>query len=90
MRCLTNSISRFIHLMSCQTSKTIPFQKDFESTATMLKHLKPILDEVDDDKVRSDRNLWRECEVLDISVNAAREFMERWSPKMSRILSVSR
>jgi len=56
----------------------------------MLKHLKPILDEVDDDKVRSDRNLWRECEVLDISVNAAREFMERWSPKMSRILSVSR
>lgn len=89
-RCLTNSISRFIHLMSCQTSKTIPFQKHFESTATMLKHLKPILDEVDDDKVHSDGNLWRECEVLDISVNAAREFMERWSPKMSRILSVLR
>lgn len=56
--------------------------------ATMLKHLKPILDEVDDDKVHSDANLWRECEGLDVSVNAAREFMERWSPKMSRILSV--
>uniref|UniRef100_A0A803M7M8 RING-type E3 ubiquitin transferase n=1 Tax=Chenopodium quinoa TaxID=63459 RepID=A0A803M7M8_CHEQI len=90
MRCLNNSISRFIHLMSCQTSKAMPTQNDFESLAIMLKHLKPVLDEInDDDKIASEGNLWKECEDLDAYINSAREFMERWSPKMSKLLTVS-
>lgn len=89
MQCLNNSISRFIHLMSCQTSKVMPTQNDFESLATMLKHLKPVLDEIEDAKIASEADLWKECEELDIYINTARELMERWSPKMSRILSVS-
>lgn len=88
MRCLTNSIARFIHLMSCQTPKSMPAHKEFESMATMLKHMKPILDEIDYDMIPSDENLQKVCEGLDISVNAAREFVEQWSPKMSRILTV--
>lgn len=88
MKCLNNSISRFIHLMSCQTSKAMPTHNDFESMAIMLKHLKPVLDEIDDD-ITSEANLWKECEDLDAYINSAREFMERWSPKMSKILSVS-
>lgn len=90
MRCLNNSISRFIHLMSCQTSKAMPTRNEFEILATMLKHLKPVLDEIDDDKIASEAVLWKECEDLDIYINTAREFMEQWSPKMSSILSVSR
>lgn len=66
----------------------MPTQKDFESAAIMLKHLKPIVDEIGSENIPSDANLWKECEVLDILVNAAREFMEQRSPKMSRILSV--
>ncbi|XP_021770150.1 U-box domain-containing protein 3-like isoform X2 [Chenopodium quinoa] len=90
MRCLNNSISRFIHLMSCQTSKAMPTQNDFESLAIMLKHLKPVLDEInDDDKIASEGNLWKECEDLDAYINSAREFMERWSLKMSKLLTVS-
>lgn len=89
MRCLNNSISRFIHLMSCQTSKGMPTQNEFEGMAIMLKHLKPVLDEIDDEKIASETNLWKECEDLDAYINSAREYMERWSPKMSRILSVS-
>ncbi|KNA21228.1 hypothetical protein SOVF_045050 isoform A [Spinacia oleracea] len=88
MRCLNNSISRFIHLMSCQTSKGMPTQNEFEGMAIMLKHLKPVLDEIDDEKIASETNLWKECEDLDAYINSAREYMERWSPKMSRILSV--
>ncbi|GAB2226426.1 hypothetical protein Drorol1_Dr00022233 [Drosera rotundifolia] len=88
VRCLTNSISRFIHLVSCQTSKPIPNQKDFETLAILMKHLKPVLDEIVDDVVPMDEALLKECEELDAAVNEAREFVERWSPKASRILSV--
>ncbi|GAB2298355.1 hypothetical protein Dimus_032422 [Dionaea muscipula] len=88
VRCLTNSISRFIHLVSCQTSKAIRNQKDFESLAILMKHLKPVLDEIVDDVVPADENLLKKCEELDAAVNEAREFVERWSPKMSRISSV--
>ncbi|CAO2826605.1 unnamed protein product [Amaranthus hypochondriacus] len=90
MRCLNNSISRFIHLMSCQTSKAMPTLNDFEIMATMLKYLKPVLDEIDDEKLALEETLWKECENLDIYINAAREFVERWSPKMSKLLSVVR
>ncbi|KAK9684969.1 hypothetical protein RND81_10G246500 [Saponaria officinalis] len=89
VRCLTNSLSRFIHLMSCQTWKSMPTQY-LKCMATLLKHLKPLLDDIDEEKITSDSNLWKACENLDDAVNAARDFIERWSPKMSKILSVLR
>lgn len=55
----------------------------------VLKHLKPVLDDVVDYKIYLDEKLRKECEELDIAVNEAREFMEKWSPKMSKIFSVS-
>ncbi|KAG5250462.1 U-box domain-containing protein [Salix suchowensis] len=85
--CPVNSISRFIHLVSCQTKKFMPVQKDYETMVIMLKHLKPVLDEVDDN-ISSDEILCRECEELDSAVNEAREFMEKWCPEMSKICSV--
>lgn len=88
VRCLINSISRFIHLVSCCASKTMPTQKDYSNLACLLKLLKPILDNVVDCKVSSDEVLCKECEVLDVAVNEAREFMENWCPKMSKIFSV--
>ncbi|KAL8138931.1 hypothetical protein V2J09_004932 [Rumex salicifolius] len=87
-RCLINSISRFILLGSCQTSKFMPIQKDFESMAVLMKHLKPYLDEVVDGINSLDVDLLNESEKLDIYINEAREYMEKWSPKASKILSV--
>ncbi|KAH9785390.1 U-box domain-containing protein 3 [Citrus sinensis] len=87
-RCLINSISRFIHLVSCQTIKLKPIQKDYKTMAGALKLLKPLLDEVVDYKIPLDEVLNKECEELDMVVNEAREFMENWSPKMSKIFSV--
>ncbi|GAB4830532.1 hypothetical protein Ancab_020296 [Ancistrocladus abbreviatus] len=86
--CLTNSISRFIHLVSCQTSKSIPTQEDFEHIANVVKHFKIVLDEIVDGKVSPDEIVLNESEKLDSAVNEAREFVERWSPKMSRIFTV--
>lgn len=88
IRCLINSISRFIHLVTCSTTKAMPIQKDFTHLSSLLKHLKPLLDKVGDGKVTSDEILCKECKELDIAVNEAREFLERWSPKMSKILCV--
>lgn len=88
-RCLINSISRFIHLVSCQTIKLKPIQKDYKTMAGALKLLKPLLDEVVDYKIPLDEVLNKECEELDMVVNEAQEFMENWSPKMSKIFSVS-
>lgn len=89
VRCLINSISRFIHLVSCQTLKLMPTQKNYRNIIGSLKLLKKVLDEVVDRKIPSDELLIKECEELDLSVNEAREFMENWSPKMSKICSVS-
>lgn len=88
VKCLTNSISRFIHLVSCQNVKPLPMQKDYRTVAGVLKLLKPVLDEVIDYEILSDEILCKECEELDIAVNMAREFLEDWSPKMSKICSV--
>ncbi|KAJ7977232.1 RING-type E3 ubiquitin transferase [Quillaja saponaria] len=84
-KCLINSISRFLHLVSCQTTKCIPIQKDYCSIVGILKHLKPVLDEVVDCKIPSDEYLHKECEELDMIVNEARDFVENWCPKMSKI-----
>ncbi|KAK2648756.1 hypothetical protein Ddye_016245 [Dipteronia dyeriana] len=88
VRCLVNSISRFIHLVSCRTMKLIPIRKEYKNMAGVLKLLKPVLDEVVDCKIPSDEILNKECEEMDMTVNEAREFMENWSPKMSKISSV--
>lgn len=67
----------------------MPIQKDYRSMAMVLKHLKTVLDEIVDHKVSSDEILYKECEELDLAVNEAREFMENWNPKMSKICCVS-
>lgn len=87
--CLINSISRFIHLVTCATSKTMPTQKDYRDLVPILKHLKLLLDNVVNYKVPAEAILCIECEELDIAINEAREFLEKWSPKMSKILCVS-
>lgn len=89
VKCLANSISRFIHLVSCQNVKLMPIQKDYKIVAGILKILKPVLDDVLDYECISDEMLCKECEELDMAVNMAREFVEDWSPKMSKIRSVS-
>ncbi|KAJ4825886.1 hypothetical protein Tsubulata_016102 [Turnera subulata] len=88
VRCLMNSISRFILLVSCQTRKCMPILEDYQSMSTVVKHLKPVLDEVIDNKISSDEVLYKVCEELDMAVNEAREFMEKWCPKMSKICSI--
>lgn len=55
----------------------------------VLKRLKPVLDDVMDYKIPLDENLCKKCEELDIRVNEARDFIEKWGPKMSKIHSVS-
>lgn len=89
VKCLLNSISRFILLVSCQTMKAMPIQKDYRDLVGALKLLKAVLDEVVDYKIPSDEILCKECEELDTAINETREFMENWSPKMSKLCSVS-
>ncbi|XP_015088153.1 U-box domain-containing protein 3 [Solanum pennellii] len=88
VRCLINSISRFIHLVTCLTSKSMPGQKNYKNIATLLKLLKPVLDDVAQQKAPSDETICRQCEELDVAINEARESLEEWSPKKSKILWV--
>lgn len=67
----------------------MPAKDDYQNLVSMLKHLKPVLDDVTDHKATLDEALFKECEELDIAVNEAREFLEKWSPRMSKILCVS-
>ncbi|KAE8685351.1 U-box domain-containing protein 3 [Hibiscus syriacus] len=85
VRCLINSIARFIHLVSCRAINVVPIEKEYRNMAVVLKLLKPMLDDVVDCEILSDEHLCKECEELDMLVNEAREFMENWSPKMSKI-----
>lgn len=89
IKCLINSISRFIHLVSCHTVTLMPLQQDYKKIAGVLKLIKALLDEVTDYEIYSENFLYKYCEELDTAVNGAREFMEKWSPKMSKIFSVS-
>ncbi|CAN8279340.1 unnamed protein product [Cochlearia groenlandica] len=88
VRCLLNSVSRYLHLVACQTIRYSPIQTCIANTVHLLKLLKPFLDEVVDCKIPSDECLDRACEDLDSVVNQAREFLEDWSPKLSKLLSV--
>ncbi|CAL0326857.1 unnamed protein product [Lupinus luteus] len=87
-KCLINSISRFIHLVSCQKVKPMPLQNNCNNMVGVLKCLKPVLDDVVDYKIPLDENLNTECEELDMQVNEAREFIEKLSSKMSKIHNV--
>lgn len=87
VQCLTNSISRFIHLVSCHTTKPLPLPKKCRNLVVVLKLLKLVLDDVISLKLSSDELLYSECESLDTAVNEAREFIENWSPKTSKICS---
>ena len=60
VKCLINSISRFIHLVSSQNVKPMPVQKDYRIIAGVLKLLKPFLDEVLDSGMYSDEILCKE------------------------------
>ncbi|XP_077227504.1 ARM repeat superfamily protein isoform X2 [Tasmannia lanceolata] len=88
IRGLANSISRFIHLVTCQTMKTVPIQKDYRNMVSALKLLKPVLDEVVNSRIPSDELPLKEFEELDMAVNEAEEFVESWFPKMSKIFTV--
>ncbi|KAL0304814.1 UNVERIFIED_CONTAM: U-box domain-containing protein 3 [Sesamum angustifolium] len=66
----------------------MPAEKDYRNLVSLLKHLKPILDDVADHEAPQDEALSKECEELDIAVNEAREFLEKWSPRKSKLLFV--
>ncbi|XP_010039241.1 U-box domain-containing protein 3 isoform X2 [Eucalyptus grandis] len=87
--CLINSISRFIHLVMCQTRKSQHLQQIYGKTTEVLKLLKPLLDDVVEHTTPIlDEILYKEFEELDMAVNMSREFLENWSPRMSKICSV--
>ncbi|KAK4745860.1 hypothetical protein SAY87_012172 [Trapa incisa] len=86
---LINSLSRFIHLVLCQNAISVHLQPCYRNTVEVLKILKPVLDEVSELKeLLLDEVLYKECEELDMTINEAREVIENWSPKMSKICSV--
>lgn len=68
----------------------MPLQKNCNNIVNVLKRLKPVLDDIVDCIIPLDENLYRECEELDKRVNEAREFVEKWCSKMSKIHRVLR
>ncbi|XP_011659248.2 uncharacterized protein LOC101202866 isoform X1 [Cucumis sativus] len=84
VQCLINSISRFIHLVSCHTTKPLPLPKKCRNLVVVLKLLKVVLDDVINLKLSSDELLYRECESLDAAVYEAREFIEKWCLKTAK------
>ncbi|PNY09736.1 U-box domain-containing protein 3-like [Trifolium pratense] len=68
--------------------KPMPFQKICNNMVGVLKRLKPVLDDIMDYKIPLHENLCKVCEELDIRVNEARDFIEKWGSKMSKIHSV--
>ncbi|URE01224.1 Kinesin-associated protein (KAP) [Musa troglodytarum] len=84
---LINSISRFIHLVACQTIKSAAI-KDFRKIVGILKLLKPVLDEALDSELPLDGHLVKESEELDAAVNDARELTEKAPHRMSKIYTV--
>ncbi|MCL7026704.1 hypothetical protein MKW94_018406 [Papaver nudicaule] len=88
LRCLINSISRFILLVACHTMESAIVERDYVNMVGLLKLLKSVLDEIVDTSVPFDANLVKELEELDVTVNEAREFLEKWCSKMSKTVSV--
>ncbi|XP_022886645.1 U-box domain-containing protein 3-like isoform X2 [Olea europaea var. sylvestris] len=88
VQCLADNIYRFNHLVSCLVLKTMPAEKNYRSLVSFLKHLKPLLDNVADLKVHPNDFFTKECEELDAAIHEAMEFLDKWFPKMSKILFV--
>lgn len=84
---LINSISRLLHLVSCQTSKTAAIN-EFKCIAGMLKPLKCILDEAFGSPFPWDERLVTAIEELDTAVNEARDFLEKGPHRLGKIYSV--
>ncbi|CAL9097600.1 unnamed protein product [Musa acuminata var. zebrina] len=84
---LINSISRFIHLVACQTTKSASL-KDFRKIVGILKLLRPVVDQVFDPELPFDEHLMKELEELDVAVNEARELVEKGPQRMSKIYTV--
>lgn len=88
LKCLSNSFSRFIHLVTFGLLKNLPCQQDYINVANSLKLFKRILDNIDEANIHSDEILCKEFEELDVAVNEAREFIENWGFHMSKICGV--
>lgn len=88
IRCLSNSFSRFIHLVTFGVPKNLPCQQEYKDVAGSLKLFKRILDSIDDTHILSDEILHKEFEELDLAVNEAREFIENWGFHSSKICGV--
>jgi hypothetical protein len=82
-----NSISRLLHLVSCQTSKSVIIN-EFKCIAGMLKSLKCILDEAFGSPFPWDERLVTAIEELDLAVNEARDFLEKGPHRVGKIYSV--
>ncbi|KAK9067543.1 hypothetical protein SSX86_011654 [Deinandra increscens subsp. villosa] len=88
LKCVTNSFSRFIHLVTFGVPKNLPSQQDYKYVANSLKLFKRVLDNIDGSCIQSNELLCKEFEELDVAVNEAREFIENWSFHMSKIYGV--
>ncbi|KAK1412621.1 hypothetical protein QVD17_34014 [Tagetes erecta] len=88
LKCVTNSLSRFIHLVTFGVPKNLPCQQAYRYVANSLKLFKRVLDDVDESCMHSDDILCKEFEELDVAVNEAREFIENWNSHMSKIYGV--
>lgn len=84
---LINSISRLLHLVSCQTSKTAAIN-EFKCIVGMLKPLKCIIDEAFGSPFPWDERLVTAIEELDMAVNEARDFLEKGPHRFGKIYSV--
>lgn len=89
LKCLSNSFSRFIHLITFGVPKNLPCQQEYKDAASSFKLFKRILDNIDDTNIHPDEILCKEFEELDVAVNEAREFVENWGVHMSKICGVS-
>lgn len=89
VHCLVNSVSRFILLVTSQSQQPLPTPNDLKNITNLLKLLKQILDEVSSVEAHLDEDLNQICEELDVVINEARDFVEDWSSKKSKICSVS-
>ncbi|KAL2236420.1 UNVERIFIED_CONTAM: U-box domain-containing protein 3 [Sesamum indicum] len=67
----------------------MPAEEDHRSIASLLKHLKLVLDDVADHKAPPNEALIKECKKLDVAVNDLKKFIEKWFPRKSKILCVS-
>lgn len=88
LRCVSNSFSRFIHLVTFGVPKNLPCQKEYKDISGSLKLFKRILDNIDDEQIHSDEILHKEFEELDLAVNEARELIENWGFHSSKICGV--